>query len=68
MDKYIPFDKEELCIETNNINKPYYLDKSDLYIEDFLVDEYNLKTNLYEKLNKSQKFVISKHIIEKLSI
>ena len=64
MDKYTPFDKEELYIDTNSINKPYYEDKGVLYIEKELVDEYNLKTNIYDKLNNSSKFVVSKKIIE----
>ncbi len=64
MDKYIPFDKEELYIETNNIEKPYYEEKGELYIDDSLVEEYNLKTNIYNKLNNSSKFVISKRIID----
>lgn len=64
MDKFIPFDKEELYIETNSIKKPYYEEKKHIYIIDELVDEYNLKTNVYDRLNNIQKFVMSKMIIE----
>ena len=64
MDKYIPFEKEELYIDTGSIIKPYYEDKGVLYVTDELVEEYNLKSNLYDKLNNSQKFAVGKRIIE----
>ena len=64
MDKYIPFNKEELYIDTNNIDIPYYEEKGEIYLNDFIVEECDLKTNIYSKLNNSSKFVISKKIIE----
>ena len=64
MDKYIPFDREELYIETNSINKPYYEDEDSLYVDDELVKEYHLRHNNYDRLNSTEKFVVSKKIIE----
>ncbi len=64
MDKYTPFDREELYLEINNIKKPYYEDEGSLYVDDELVKDYHLRSNDYSKLNNTEKFVVSKKLIE----
>ena len=39
MDKYTPFDREELYLDINNIKKPYYEDEGSLYVDDELVKD-----------------------------
>ena len=62
--KYIAYNKEDLRNDLSKVIKPFILNKNKIILKDNIVSKYNLKNNDYSKLDKDDKFIASKIIID----
>lgn len=62
--KRIAYPKEELINNQPKVKKPFTLTNNKIIIKDDIVKKYNLKKNDYSKLNRDDKFIVSKLIID----
>ena len=62
--KYIAYNKEELRNTLSKVIKPFILNNNKIIIKDNIISKYNLKNNDYSKLDKDDKFIASKLIID----
>ena len=64
MNKFTPYDTSEFDINIEAVSKPFVETDDDILLGYDIVNEYKLSDDNYSKLNKNERFIADKVIMD----